>query len=110
MGQQNSQQENNDDQKKKEEKKRWEPPAATTIGKKKKKRGPETASRLPQIKPSRQCKLKLLRLERVKDFLTIEDEFLSNIIFSYKQSKTSNLYIKCYSMIVFCILFFFSNF
>lgn len=79
MGQQNSQQENNDDQNKKEEKKRWEPPAATTIGKKKKKRGPETASRLPQIRPTRACRLKLLRLERVKDFLTIEDEFLGNI-------------------------------
>jgi 26S proteasome regulatory subunit T2 len=61
------------------EKKRWEPPAATTVGKKKKKRGPETANRLPKVFPNKACKLKLLRLERIKDYLIVEEEFLSSI-------------------------------
>ena len=64
---------------KKPEEKRWEPPAATSIGKKKKKRGPEGATRVPKILPNKACKLKQLRLERVKDYLTIEEEFLNAV-------------------------------
>ena len=30
------------------------------------------------VAPNTKCKLKLLRLERLKDFLAIEEEFLSN--------------------------------
>jgi 26S proteasome regulatory subunit T2 len=67
-----------DDDKKKQQKK-WEPPVATTIGKKKKKRGPEQANRLPKIMPVKACRLRLLRLERAKDYLTIEEEFLTSL-------------------------------
>eukprot|EP00754_Rhynchopus_humris_P028809 Rhum_TRINITY_DN15181_c10_g1::Rhum_TRINITY_DN15181_c10_g1_i1::g.143383::m.143383/K03062/PSMC1, RPT2; 26S proteasome regulatory subunit T2 len=56
--------------------KKWEPPPAPTVGKKKKKRGPETAHRIPTVKPLTKCKLRQLRLERVKDFLLMEEEFI----------------------------------
>ena len=68
---------NNND--KKEEKKKWEPPVATTIGKKKKRKGPEQASRVPKVYPVKQCRLRMLRLERAKDYLTIEEEFLQKL-------------------------------
>lgn len=58
---------------------KWEPPAAPTIGKKKKRRGPEAASRLPKVNPAKACMLKQLRLERCKDYLLMEEEFLSAI-------------------------------
>jgi len=35
--------------------------------------------RLPKITPHARCKLKLLRTERVKDFLTLEKEFISSM-------------------------------
>lgn len=63
-------------QKKKE---KWVPPKATRIGKKRKKgSGPQTAYKLPSALPVSKCKLRLLRLERIKDFLLLEEEFLTN--------------------------------
>ena len=35
--------------------------------------------RLPKITPHARCKLKLLRTERVKDFLALEKEFISSM-------------------------------
>jgi 26S proteasome regulatory subunit T2 len=62
-----------------EEKKKWVPPKPTRIGKKRKKvKGPQAAYKLPTVVPITKCKLRLLRLERIKDFLLIEEEFLSN--------------------------------
>jgi len=64
---------------KSKEKKKYEPPPAPTrIGRKKKKRGPQAASKLPAITPSAKCRLRMLKLERVKDFLLMEEEFVAN--------------------------------
>jgi len=61
------------------EKKKYEPPPPPTIkGKKKKKRGPETSAKMPEVKPHTRCKLRLLKLERIKDFLLMEEEFINN--------------------------------
>lgn len=69
----------NPNDKKKDEKTKWEPPVATTLGKKKKKRGPEGSTRIPKFYPVKQCRLRMLRLERARDYLTIEEEFLGKL-------------------------------
>jgi 26S proteasome regulatory subunit T2 len=61
-----------------QEKKKWQPPKATRVGKKKKKKGPQVAYKLPLVMPNSKCKLRMLRMERLKDFLLIEEEFLMN--------------------------------
>lgn len=66
-----------DDKDKKPEKKKWEPPVPTRVGKKKRK-GPDAATRLPPVFPTTRCKLKLLKLERIKDYLLMEEEFVQN--------------------------------
>ena len=49
------------------------------VGKKKKvQKGPDTAHKLPPITPHTKCRLRLLKLERVKDFLLMEEEFIRN--------------------------------
>lgn len=51
----------------------------TRIGKKKKRtKGPEAANKLPQVLPHTRCRLKVLRTERIKDYLLMEEEFISN--------------------------------
>lgn len=61
----------------KEQKKRWEPPPAPTIGRKKKQRqGPEASKRLPTVTPHTKCRLRLLKMERIQDFLLMEKEFI----------------------------------
>ncbi|CAN8062962.1 unnamed protein product [Agarophyton chilense] len=62
----------------KKHKKYEPPPAPTRIGRKKKKRGPEVAAKLPTITPNAKCRLRLLKLERVKDYLLMEEEFVTN--------------------------------
>ncbi|WAR19092.1 PRS4-like protein [Mya arenaria] len=63
----------------KEKKKKYEPPIPTRVGKKKKKmKGPDAASKLPQVTPHTRCRLKLLKLERIKDYLLMEEEFIRN--------------------------------
>jgi len=62
---------------KKAEKKKPEkqaPPAR--VGRRK--RGAERAHKLPPVTPHAHCKLKLLRLERIKDYLLMEEEFINN--------------------------------
>ena len=54
------------------------PPPPVRIGKRKHKKGVEQASKLPTIVPVTKCRLKLLRLERVKDYLLMEEEFIRN--------------------------------
>ncbi|CDW71228.1 26s protease regulatory subunit 4 [Stylonychia lemnae] len=62
-----------------EEQKRRQEAAPTRIGRKKKgKKGIEASSKLPQINPVSKCRLKLLRTERVKDYLLLEEEFIKN--------------------------------
>lgn len=60
-----------------EQKKKWEPPVPTRVGKKKK-RGPDAATKLPPVVPTTRCRLKLLKMERIKDYLLLEEEFIQN--------------------------------
>ncbi|KAJ3106415.1 ATPase of 26S proteasome regulatory subunit 4 [Phlyctochytrium planicorne] len=62
---------------KKKTQKKWEPPLPTRVGKKKKK-GPDASTRLPPVFPTTRCKLKLLKNERIKDYLLMEEEFVQN--------------------------------
>jgi len=64
----------------KEKKKYQPPPPPVRVGKGKKKRktGPETSSKLPKVTPNTKCKLKLLRTERIKDYLLMEEEFIQD--------------------------------
>jgi 26S proteasome regulatory subunit T2 len=63
----------------KDKKKKYEPPIPTRVGKKKKRvRGPEAANKLPTVTPHTRCRLKLLKLERIKDYLLMEEEFIKN--------------------------------
>ncbi|CAL5404540.1 unnamed protein product [Camellia sinensis] len=45
-----------------------------------KQKGPEAAARLllPTVTPLTKCKLRLLKLERIKDYLLMEEEFVTN--------------------------------
>jgi len=43
------------------------------------KKGASSSQKLPKVTPHTRCKLKLLRTERVKDFLTLEKEFISTM-------------------------------
>ncbi|SCZ99525.1 BZ3500_MvSof-1268-A1-R1_Chr3-1g06064 [Microbotryum saponariae] len=65
------------DKDKKPEKKKWEPPLPTRVGKKKK-RGPDPTQKLPAVFPNTRCRLKLLKMERIKDYLLMEEEFVMN--------------------------------
>ncbi|CAL9735342.1 26S proteasome regulatory subunit 4 homolog [Monosporozyma servazzii] len=64
--------------KKSSEKPKYEPPVQSKFGRKKRKNGPATAEKLPNINPSTRCKLKLLRMERIKDHLLLEEEYVTN--------------------------------
>jgi 26S proteasome regulatory subunit T2 len=64
-----------------EKKKKYEPPAPPPrVGKKQRRRGAGTAlgSKLPVITPTARCKLRMLKLERVKDWLLLEQEYVAN--------------------------------
>ncbi|OCF42207.1 26S protease regulatory subunit 4 [Kwoniella heveanensis CBS 569] len=61
----------------KDKKSKWEPPIPTRVGKKKR-RGPDASSRLPAVYPTTRCKLKMLKMERIKDYLLMEEEFVAN--------------------------------
>ncbi|KAM7271103.1 hypothetical protein ACFE04_030317 [Oxalis oulophora] len=59
--------------------KKFEPPGPPArVGRKQRKqKGSETASRLPNVTPITKCKLRLLKLERIKDYLLMEEEFVA---------------------------------
>jgi len=61
-----------------EEQKRRQEQGPTRVGRKKKKRGVEQSQKLPNIVPHSKCRLRLLRQERVKDYLLMEEEFIKN--------------------------------
>ncbi|KAI9637425.1 putative 26S proteasome regulatory subunit 4 [Dioszegia hungarica] len=61
----------------KKQQSKWEPPVPTRVGKKKRK-GPDASNRLPAVFPSTRCKLKMLKMERIKDYLLMEEEFVAN--------------------------------
>ncbi|KAI6185289.1 26S proteasome subunit P45 family protein [Aphelenchoides besseyi] len=62
-----------------EKKRKHEPPIPTRIGKRKKgSKGPDAANKLPAVVPTARCRLKLLKMERINDYLTLEAEFIQN--------------------------------
>eukprot|EP01135_Chromosphaera_perkinsii_P011662 Nk52_evm1s2472 gene=Nk52_evmTU1s2472 len=78
MGQNQSFPPNQNRDKDKEKKKKYEPPVPTRVGKKSRKKGPDTTTKLPAVMPHTRCRLKLLKLERIKDYLLMEEEFIQN--------------------------------
>ncbi|KAL0459325.1 UNVERIFIED_CONTAM: 26S proteasome regulatory subunitA [Sesamum latifolium] len=60
--------------------KKFEPaaPPARVGRKQRKQKGPEAAARIPTVTPLTKCKLRLLKLERIKDYLLMEEEFVAN--------------------------------
>lgn len=74
-GDKNGKDTNNADDKKKEKKSKA--PVAMSA-KRRKKRGPAAVVKIPQVYPTSKCKLRLLKLERIKDFLLMEEEFIRN--------------------------------
>ena len=68
-----------DDAGKGKKKKRFEPrPAAGRQGRRRRRKGPSGLNKIPTITPSSKCKLRMLKLDRVKDFLLLEEEFIRN--------------------------------
>ncbi|ANZ77529.1 26S protease regulatory subunit [Komagataella phaffii CBS 7435] len=65
------------DKDKKKQKPKYEPPVQSKFGRKKRK-GPSASAKLPNVHPSTRCKLKLLKMERIKDHLLLEEEFVTN--------------------------------
>ncbi|KHN89100.1 26S protease regulatory subunit 4 [Toxocara canis] len=62
-----------------EKKRKYEAPIPTRIGKRKKGgKGPDAATKLPTVTPHARCRLKLLKFERIKDYLLMEQEFIQN--------------------------------
>ncbi|KZO93024.1 hypothetical protein CALVIDRAFT_584637 [Calocera viscosa TUFC12733] len=49
----------------------------TRVGKKTK-RGPDAATKLPAVNPTTCCRLKLLKMERIKDYLLLEEKSVQN--------------------------------
>lgn len=48
------------------------------MGKKKKNKGVEAAAKLPSVTPITKCRLRQLKLERIKDYLLMEEEFIEH--------------------------------
>jgi len=67
-----------DKDKKDKKAKKYEQPAPTRVGRKKKRKpGPAPSQRIPDVRPATKCRLRLLKLERVKDYLLMEQEFVT---------------------------------
>ena len=69
------------------EKKKYEPPVPTRVGKKRKKvKGPDAANKLPGVTPHTKCRLRLLKMERIKDYLLMEEEFIRYMLLLFLKS------------------------
>ncbi|KTW31547.1 hypothetical protein T552_00188 [Pneumocystis carinii B80] len=68
-----------EDQEKKKESK-YEPLVMSTrIGRRyNRNKGPDASYKFPMVYPTTRCRLKLLKMERIKDYLLLEQEFVSN--------------------------------
>jgi 26S proteasome regulatory subunit T2 len=64
------------DQKKK--KKRFESRPSNRQGRRRRRKGPSGVNKIPTVVPTSKCKLRQLKLERVKDYLLMEQEFIRN--------------------------------
>jgi len=62
----------------KKKKKRFEPRPRTTGQRRKRRTGPTGIQRVPTVFPTSKCKLRMMKLERIKDFLLMEQEFIRN--------------------------------
>jgi len=62
----------------KDGKKKKAPVPVARSARRRKRKGPSTAVKIPQVFPTSKCKLRLLKLERIKDFLLMEEEFIRN--------------------------------
>jgi 26S proteasome regulatory subunit T2 len=62
---------------KKAEKAKNQPPAGKSLNRRKR-RGEAIAAKIPQVFPTSKCRLRLLKLERIKDYLLMEEEFIRN--------------------------------
>jgi 26S proteasome regulatory subunit T2 len=60
------------------EKKKYERRPPSRIGRKRRKRGPDPSTKLPQVTPHNRCRLRMLKLQRIKNFLVMEEEFIQN--------------------------------
>ena len=60
------------------EKKKYERLPPTRVGKRQKKQGPAPSTKTPVVTPHGRCRLRALKLERIKDYLTLEEEFIKN--------------------------------
>jgi len=76
---------NNKDKDGAKKKKRFEPRQSTALsrqGRRRRRKGAASGqtglSRTPTIIPTAKCKLRMLKLERVKDYLLLEEEFIRN--------------------------------
>ncbi|KAG5440010.1 hypothetical protein PCK2_000702 [Pneumocystis canis] len=69
-----------DQDQEKKKRPKYEPPVMSTrVGRRRNKnKGPDSASKFPTIYPTTRCRLKLLKMERIKDYLLLEQEFVSN--------------------------------
>eukprot|EP00164_Ancoracysta_twista_P000800 GFYU01001052.1.p1 GENE.GFYU01001052.1~~GFYU01001052.1.p1 ORF type:complete len:443 (-),score=142.03 GFYU01001052.1:24-1352(-) len=67
-----------DDKGKDKDKKKYEPPPPTQIGKKKRRKGPDAGFKLPNVAPVTKCRLRKLKMDRIKDYLLMEEEFIQN--------------------------------
>jgi 26S proteasome regulatory subunit T2 len=66
-----------DDKKKKEEAKKRKFEPTTRVGRRRRKGLPAVA-RLPKVYPTAKCKLRLMKMDRIKDFLLLEQEYIQN--------------------------------
>jgi 26S proteasome regulatory subunit T2 len=84
----------NKKEQKDKKKKRFESQGGPSrVGKKRVKKGPAPVVRLPKIYPSAKCKLRLLKMQRVNDFLLLEEEFMKNQeILKPKEEKDKELH------------------
>eukprot|EP00944_MAST-04C_sp_MAST-4C-sp1_P001191 g1191.t1 len=81
------------DQKEKKKKRFESQGGPSRVGKKRVKKGPAPVVRLPKIYPSAKCKLRLLKMQRVNDFLLLEEEFMKNQeILKPKEEKDKELH------------------
>eukprot|EP00741_Cyanophora_paradoxa_P006807 tig00001042_g6583.t1 len=66
------------EQDKEKKAKKHEAAPASRVGRKKKKKGPEAAAKLPTVTPTAKCKLRHMKLLRIKDYMLMEEEFIQN--------------------------------
>jgi 26S proteasome regulatory subunit T2 len=73
----NEKKDDSKDEKKAEKPTKSQPPAGKGL-KRRKRRGEAAIVKIPQVFPTSKCRLRLLKLERIKDYLLMEEEFIRN--------------------------------